>query len=173
MTNDIRGFRCCCRQVPIDVCTTQIPCRHHATCTPADTQFMCSCSPGWRGERCDMPCVRGVWCNGMYDEGNTDMPIGSSVGFTDDGMSTGFNPGNTNGMSTGFNPGNTNGMSTGFNPGNTNGMFTGTDVNTDFTDGMFPSSSAGFTNRMPTGGFGNTNGFATTRDPGNNFTDGN
>ena len=109
----------------------------------------------------------------MYDEGNTDMPIGSSVGFTDDGMSTGFNPGNTNGMSTGFNPGNTNGMSTGFNPGNTNGMFTGTDVNTDFTDGMFPSSSAGFTNGIPTGGFGSTNRFATTRDPGNNFTDGN
>jgi hypothetical protein len=55
--------------VVLSPCATQ-PCQNGATCFPLATSFMCQCSPGYEGTRCNreidecasIPCLNGATC---------------------------------------------------------------------------------------------------------------
>ena len=86
----------------MDVCVTQLPCRHNAVCSQSAAQFVCTCRPGWRGERCETPCVEGVWCNGGYDGHDNGMSTDGDAGrASTDGDATRMSTdGDTSRMST-------------------------------------------------------------------------
>ncbi|CAD5234684.1 unnamed protein product [Bursaphelenchus xylophilus] len=70
----------------VDICQSQNPCHHNATCRPIKDDFICECTKGLRGRLCDedvneceeelMPCLNHGECENILGGFNCKCPIG-------------------------------------------------------------------------------------------------